>query len=147
MKKIIKCILLIFLNCQDGPTAIYNEEFVPFNPAKELPFKELVGTYELDIDSYKRYKIKESINLKLKINSDSTFVATNYINYKNRKIELNTFKGVLHYTNKFTEKPPLLIFDIDYNFNGGGGIDIYTRKKDNTIALYILTPFIPVLAP
>ncbi|WP_143882836.1 hypothetical protein [Chryseobacterium binzhouense] len=131
--------LLLLSNCQDGPKAAFNEEFVKANLNKELPFEKLVGKYQLDEDSKKRYKIICNDSILLTVRNDSTFVAENYLDYKTDSLRLKKLEGKLLYTNKFKES--FLNFrSRDLDFNGGGGFEIYYRKKDSVLALYIYTP-------
>lgn len=131
--------LMLLLNCQDGPKAAFDEEFVRANPKKELPFEKLIGEYKLDNDSKRRYKINSTDVLRLIVKKDSTFVAENYLDYKTDNLLLKNFEGKLLYTNKFKESF-LYLRPRDNNFNGGGGFEIYYRKKDSVLALYVYTP-------
>ncbi|MEC5158881.1 hypothetical protein [Chryseobacterium sp. MP_3.2] len=63
------------------------DNFIPADPSEELPFEKLVGKYELDANSKKRYNIPYKINLALEIEKDTTLVTEKYINPFNRKIE------------------------------------------------------------
>jgi len=131
--------LMLLLNCQDGPKAAFNEEFVKASPNKELPFENLIGEYHLDVDSKIRYNINSTDTLRLIVKKDSTFVALNYVDYKTDSLQLKKFEGKLLYTNKFKES--FLNFrSKGIDFNGGGGIEIYYRKKDSIIVLYVYTP-------
>ncbi|MCY0968759.1 hypothetical protein [Chryseobacterium wangxinyae] len=135
-------ILILLLSCQDGPKAAFNEEFVKVNPKKELPFEKLVGEYQLDEDSKRRYKINYNHTLKLTVKKDSTFVAENFLDYKTDSLQLKRLEGKLSYTNDFKDSF-MYLQPTDSNFIGGGGFEIYCRKKDNVLALYVYTPFIP----
>ncbi|PIF44410.1 hypothetical protein CLU96_1377 [Chryseobacterium sp. 52] len=135
-------IILSLLSCQDGPRAAFNDEFVKADPKKEFPFEKLVGEYQLDNDSKKRYKITHNDTIKLTIKKDSTFIAENYLDYKTDSLLLTRFKGKLSYTNNFKESFMYLRPRND-KFNKGGGFEIYYRKKDNILALYVYTPMIP----
>lgn len=135
-------ILMLLSDCQDGSRAVFNEEFVIANPKKELPFKRLIGEYQLDEDSKRRYKITHNDTVKLTIEKDSTFIAENYLDYKTDSLKHRKLHGKLLYTNKFKESF-LYLRPKDNNFIGGGGFEVYYRKKDSTIALYLYTPFIP----
>jgi hypothetical protein len=70
--------LLIFIlsivSCQDGPRAVFNEEFVKVNPKTELPFEKLIGEYGLDNDSKRRYGITNNDSVKLIIKKDSVLL-------------------------------------------------------------------------
>ncbi len=130
---------MLLLNCQDGPKAAFNEEFVRANPNKELPFEKLMGEYQLDNDSKRRYKINITDTIKLIVKKDSTFIAENYLDYKTNSLQLKKLEGKLLYTNKFKES--FLNFrSKGIDFNGGGGFEIYYRKKDSVLALYVYTP-------
>jgi len=143
IKKLIPFLSLLLLsNCQDGPRAVFNEEFVRANPKKELPFEKLIGEYQLDNDSKRRYKINSTDTIKLLVKKDSTFVAENYIDYKTDSLKLKKLKGRLSYVNNFKDSF-MYLQPNDNNFIGGGGFEIYYRKKDSVIALYVYTPFIP----
>lgn len=135
-------ILMLLSSCQDGPKAAFDEEFVKANPKKELSFEKLVGEYHLDEDSKKRYKINYNDTIKLTIEKDSTFIVENYLDYKTDTLKLRKSEGKLLYTNNFKESL-LYLRPKDNNFIGGGGFEIYYRKKDSVIALYVFTPFIP----
>lgn len=139
IKKLILFLSLLLLsNCQDGPRAVFNEEFVRANPKKELPFEKLIGEYILDKDSKRRYTITYNDTIKLTIKKDSTFIAENYLDYKTDSLRLKKLEGKLLYTNKFKES--FLNFrSRDIDFNGGGGFEIYYRKKDSVLALYVYT--------
>ncbi|KUJ57069.1 hypothetical protein AR686_05225 [Chryseobacterium aquaticum subsp. greenlandense] len=130
------------MNCQDGPRAAFNEEFVRANPKNKLPFEKLVGEYILDEDSKSRYKITYNDTIKLTIKKDSTFIAENYLDYKTDSLQLKKLKGRLSYINNFKDSF-MYLQPNDNNFIGGGGFEIFYRKKDSVIALYVYTPFIP----
>lgn len=134
--------LMLLLNCQDGPKAAFNEEFVKASPNKELPFENLIGEYHLDVDSKKRYKINYNDTIKLIVKKDSAFVAENYVDYKTDSLQLKKLKGKLSYVNNFKDSF-MYLQPNDNNFTGGGGFEIYYRRKDSVIALYVFTPFIP----
>lgn len=143
MKRLSLCIIILFLlSCQDGSKAVFNEEFVQLDPKKEFPFENLVGDYNLDKDSKVRYKIKYDDSMKITIKKDSTFIAENYLDYKTDSLLLKKITGKLIYTNNFKDSF-LYLRPKDNLFIGGGGIDIYYRRKDSVIALYVYTPFIP----
>ncbi|REC40004.1 MULTISPECIES: hypothetical protein [Chryseobacterium] len=138
--------LLIFIlsivSCQDGPRAVFNEEFVKVNPKTELPFEKLIGEYGLDNDSKRRYGITNNDSVKLIIKKDSSFIAENYLDYKADSLLLKIYNGKLIYTNDFKDSF-LYLRPKDNNFIGGGSFDIYYRKKDSVFVLYVYTPFIP----
>jgi len=143
IKKLIPFLSLLLLsNCQDGPKAAFTEEFVKANPNKELSFEKLVGKYQLDEDSKKRYKIICNDSILLTVKNDSTFVAENYLDYKTDSLKLTNFKGKLLYINNYKDSFMYLQPE-DNSFNGGGGFEIYYRRKDSVIAFYVYTPFIP----
>ena len=144
MKKYLFIIILTFLySCSDGPQATFDSRFIKANPKKELPFNELVGTYKLDKDSKKRYKISDTVNFFLEIKKDTSFVLANKINYKDRNINYGNFKFKTNYINDFKEKNPSLgLHTYVQDFNGGGTIDIYYRKNDSALVLLIYTPFV-----
>ncbi len=145
MKKIIILIttFLLLLGCQDGPKAAFNDGFVRADPTKKLPFEKLVGVYKLDDDSKKRYKINDSISFKIIL--DETSISTNkYISLTNRNIINKTINRKFYYFNNYKEKNGSLFISV-YNNKGDdfyNNIDIYYRKKDNVIGIYIYTPFI-----
>lgn len=142
MKNIILLLLLLsILSCQDGPRAVFNDEFIEVKANSELSFKKLVGKYELDDDSKKRFNINQEKILNLSISKDSSFIAENFIDHKSWKLLSNKFKGNLLYTNNYKEKPPFLFLRPANNeFNGGGSFDIYYRKKDSLLAIYVYMP-------
>lgn len=143
MKRVFLFTILFFLfSCQDGPRAAFNEEFEKVNPKIYLPFEKLVGEYSLDNDSKKRYKIAYNDSIKLIIKADSSFIAENYLDYKTNTLLLKKIKGKLLYRNDFKDSYLDLRPRSD-KFNGWGGFEIYYRKKDSVIALYVSTPFIP----
>lgn len=144
MKKILIALLLLLLNyCTDGSQAPFNKNFERANPKKELPFNKLIGTYELDEDSKKRYGINDSLGFFIDIKKDTTFISKNIIDYKDRKTKYGVFKFRAGYINNFKDNQPSLFLNTFTNeFNGNGTIDIYYRKKDSAIALYIFTPMV-----
>ncbi|WP_223558702.1 hypothetical protein [Chryseobacterium lathyri] len=144
MKRLFLLVIMFsFFSCMDGPRAVFNEDFIQADPKKELSFEKLVGEYSLDDDSKRRYGITYKDSVKIIINKDSTFIAENYLDYKTDSLLLKKFKGKLSYINDFEDFFMDLRSKNDNSFNGAGGIDIYYRKKDSIIALYISTPFIP----
>ncbi|PIF44411.1 hypothetical protein CLU96_1378 [Chryseobacterium sp. 52] len=131
-------IMLSLLSCQDGPKAAFNEEFEKVNPRVELSFDKLIGSYELDNDSKQRFKINDSIKYHIKITKDTSIVAEPFINLTTNK-NIREKKGKLFYINDYRKKPYSLYLDSkdgDWNNN----INIYYRKKDSLLALYIYTP-------
>lgn len=145
IKYLLLIIFLAFANsCIDGPQATFDSKFVQANPKKELPFNKLVGIYELDKDSKKRYKISDTLNFFIEIKKDTSFISKNHIDYKDRKTKYGIFKYKAGYINNFKDNQPSLFLNtFSKEFNGNGTIDIFYRKKDSAIALYVLTPFIP----
>lgn len=142
MKKLFLIIMLSLLSCMDGPRVVFDENFIQADSKKELPFEKLVGEYNLDDDSKSRYGITYKDSVKIAINKDSTFIAANYLDYKTNTLVLKKFKGELLYRNNFKESI-MYLKSKDDKFNGWGEIDIYYRKKDSVITLYVSTPFIP----
>lgn len=142
MKKIFLYIITLTLfACQDGPKAAFNEEFVQVNPKKELPLTKLIGEYQLDNDSKKRYGIKDSCTFLLKIN-DSEIYCNRYINIKTRKIERKEKKYLMYYVNNFKDQYPSNFIGVRdaTKENFYSDIAVYWRKKDSLLALYIYTP-------
>ncbi len=143
MKNNIIYLLIVasfLVSCWDFVPA--DDYFIQADPTEELPFEKLVGKYELDKDSKKRYNILDSINLTLEIEKDSAYTAFNYINPKNGALVYGKIKDTFDYTNDYRDKQPNLYL-YSYKLNKGGVIDIYYRKKDRAITLYVLTPFVP----
>ena len=65
------------------------------------------------------------------------------VNYKDRKILYGNYKYKAGYINNYKDKHPSLFFSLfKQDFNGGGTINFYYRKKDSVIALYIYTPVV-----
>jgi hypothetical protein len=125
---------LLLLSCQDGPKAAFNEEFVMADQRKAIPFEDIVGFYQLDNDSKKRYNISQETNLTLDIKLNKNFVANNYLDSKTWKLNNKELRSFFYY----------------YSGNDGtslscpvltnGGVDIYYRKKDGVLTLYVYTP-------
>ncbi|WP_028122123.1 hypothetical protein [Epilithonimonas tenax] len=145
MRNIILSGLLIttLLSCDFGPKGALNEDFEEFDRTKDLPFRELIGEYELDKDSKKRYNISDTANLRINIVKDTSFIVRNIVNYKDRTIIYNKTKYKTGYVNNYKDKHPSLFFNLfSKDFNGGGTINLYYRKRDSAIALYIYTPVV-----
>ena len=145
MKKIflISSLITTLLSCDFGPKGALNEEFEEYDRRKELPFSNLIGKYELDDDSKKRYSINDTTHLIINIEKDTSFIVQNMVNYKDRKILYGNYKYKAGYINNYKDKHPSLFFSLfKQDFNGGGTINFYYRKKDSVIALYIYTPVV-----
>jgi len=143
MKNLIALLLLILVSCQDGSVAAYNEEYTMLDESKDLPFSKLIGKYKLDKDSKMRYNIPDSLDFYIELgikNGKDTFLSANrYVNPIDRTIVDNFYyNNKVLYLNDFKTLSPS-----NNDFLGGGGIKIYTRKKDNKLALYAYTPFVP----
>ena len=144
MKNLIALLLLILVSCQDGPKATYNEDFVScYEIQYEVSINDLIGKYELDKDSKIRYNIPDSLDFYIELginNKKDTFISANrYINPKDRTIIDKKFSNKALYINESKSLRPFNNND----FLGGGIISIYINKKDNKLALYAYTPFVP----
>lgn len=140
MKKVI--IIFVFLsliNCQDGPRAVFNQEFVEVDRKKELPFENLVGVYNLDNDSKKRFGIEDSTTFFIRLEKDTTITAFPFINSTDRKVVFKEKKGDLFYINNF-QSPPYSFYLDSKNEKWNNNINIYYRKKDKKLAIYIYIP-------
>lgn len=104
MKNYLSSFLLLgVINCQDGPKAALNENFIYVDASKPLPFDKIAGVYLLDGDSKKRYNIKNEVNLKLEIEPNKNFIAYNYIDPKTHlvyKKNLKSFFTIIMITKK-----------------------------------------------
>ncbi|WDT67294.1 hypothetical protein [Cloacibacterium sp. TD35] len=135
MKNIILLSLLLsLLSCQDGPKAAFNENFED-RGYSGLPFEKIIGFYKLDNDSKKRYKIPKEIDLTLEIQPDKKLIANNYVDAKTWLISNKKLESTLFYANDDKR-----IYMSCYKLNKGGGIELYYRKKDSVITLYVYTP-------
>ncbi len=135
MKKIFLIIIaILLLGCEDGPKAVFNEDFEAVGSRTAIPFENIVGIYKLDRDSKIRYNLPLNKELILDIKVDKSLIANDYLD-STWKLANKELKSVLLYysTNTGTtiSCPEL---------QNGGGIDLYHRKSDNRIALYIYTP-------
>ncbi|WDT67293.1 hypothetical protein [Cloacibacterium sp. TD35] len=143
MKNLIILLFVIFYSCGGHSSPIVlDDNFIILDRNKEFPFSKLVGKYGLDSISKKRFDIPITKPIIIEVHSDSSFIAENYLDYKTDSLLLKKFKGRLAYTNNFKESF-LNLRTINEKFNGGGGLDIYYRKKDSVLALYLYMPFIP----
>ena len=140
LKNIILLSLLIttLLSCDFGPKGALNEEFEEFDRTKELPYNKLIGKYQLDKDSKKRYFINDSINFNIQLKADTTIVAYPFLN-SNRDILYTKKTGNLFYINDY-KTPPFPFFLDSKNDKWNNNILIYYKKKDSTLALYVYTP-------
>lgn len=131
--------LLSLFFCKEGPEAALNEDFEYVDASKPLPFEKLVGLYKLDEDSKKRYNIPLDLDLTLDIKIDKTFVANNYLEPKTHQLHNKNLISFFYYHNDYKEKHPTISIFSDESvfFNN---INIYYRKKDSVLALYIYTP-------
>lgn len=127
-------------SCQDGPKAAFNEEFTRVDPKKELPFEDLIGKYNLDNDSKRRYGIQDSTDYSIQID-ENNIRANKYIDTKTRDIKQGIQKK-LYYINDYTEANPSVFIGVrnHQKDNFYSDIEIYYRKKDSALALYIYTP-------
>ncbi|WP_143882835.1 hypothetical protein [Chryseobacterium binzhouense] len=124
--------LLLLSNCQDGPKAAFNEEFVPILNNKDIPFQKFVGIYELDEDSKKRFGIPIQTSLTLNVKLDKTFTANNYVDAKTWKLKKEMLSSFFYY---YSGEDGVSISSPE--LTDGGVINIYSRKKDSALTLYL----------
>ncbi|MDR2205195.1 MAG: hypothetical protein LBE36_03435 [Flavobacteriaceae bacterium] len=141
MKKIILlfAVTLLVLDCQDGPKAMFSEEFALMDTRTPLPFNNLVGVYELDSDSKIRYNISKSENLTITIKKDTTFLANKYLDLSNHSIIDSNLISKIYYIDGYWDNSNTYIGLFTDKFCSSGSLDIYYRKKDNVFALYAYT--------
>lgn len=128
--------LMLLLNCQDGPKAAFNEEFEIVRPQTKIPYSKLIGTYILDIDSKNRYNIQDSVKMSLQLKKDTSLIVNNFIDVDNRSLLNRKVKSKLYYINDYQS---IYLGLFNKEISRSGAIEIYYRKKDNVMALYIYT--------
>lgn len=126
-------LLMLLLNCQDGPRAAFNEEFEISNPKVKLPYSNFVGMYMLDDDSKKRFHIQDTVKMTLQIKKDTGLVVNNYIALDNWSVLNKSLHSKLYYINDLQS---IYLGLFDPNISSSGRFDIYYRKSDSTLALY-----------
>ncbi|WP_223558705.1 hypothetical protein [Chryseobacterium lathyri] len=146
MKMLVIFLCIIFYSCSNpGSPMPLDQNFIKADRKRELVFSKLVGKYELDYISKKRYNIPVNQSIIIEIHSDTTITANNYIDISTSKLKGMNYKNKLFYINNYKDKYPIINLSVSNKpyFNGGGSIDIYYRRQDNNLALYVSTPFIP----
>ncbi|WDT67295.1 hypothetical protein [Cloacibacterium sp. TD35] len=138
MKNIILLLFLLLslLNCQDGPKAAFNDEFVPIALTMKIPIEKLVGKYVLDNDSKKRYNISDKGFIMLDIQKNKKIIANKYLDVKTWKLKNEKMKFSYYYY-YYSDKIGTNIGCPE--LNDGGVINLYYRKKDSAIVLYVYT--------
>lgn len=132
-KNIIIFIFLSLINCQEGPKAALDENFVEANPKVVLPYPDLIGTYLLDEDSKKRFQLQDSIQMNLEIKKDTSVIFNNYISLDERSLLNKKLKSKIYYINDFTS---IYLGLFNKEITTAGSLAIYYRKSDNKLALY-----------
>ncbi|MPS74768.1 MAG: hypothetical protein E2590_16665 [Chryseobacterium sp.] len=137
---LIGSIITTLVSCDYGPKATLNNDFVAYPSNKSINLKKLAGTYELDDISKRKYNIESNQNLLIQINADSSFLANKYIdNITGKAIEQKKNGHIyIHNPQNSTDN-----YFIELNELNAKTTQLYFRKKDSAIALYVLTPFIP----
>lgn len=146
MKNLILLFFTIFYSCSNSSSPIVlDNRFNKIDPSKEFAFSKLVGKYELDSISKKRFNFPINKSIIIEIHSDTTITANDYINIDTRKLKGKKFRNKLFYINNFKENYPIMDLSVSTKpyFNEGGDIGIYYRKKDSILALYVYLPFVP----
>ena len=124
------------ISCDYGPKATLNNNFEPWQNNMPIDFKKLIGTYELDSISKKKYGIDLKEKLALEIKEDSTFFTEKYVDNETGKIILKPKKGNIYIYNPKNKTDVYFMELQDLNLKT---TELNNRKKDSTVALYVLS--------
>lgn len=142
MKTHIKHLVLFFLllkllvSCDYGPKATLNNNFEPLKHNQSIDFDKMIGIYELDSISKKKYQLDMNLKFTLEIKNDSTFITNSYIDNKTGKLILKPKTGYIYIYNP---KNNLENYFVELKDLNSKTTELYYRKNDKTLALYVLT--------